>query len=122
MLRIAVSAYETGWGTLPVDWTFLKSQNQKEFKGYLHWNTFSSRAGSIPEWQQVYVTISVFDKAGNESNQVVFPITFGIGGAAVSYQPPAPFDQGSVAKLGNVNIELYDISRGLMWENTPTRN
>ncbi len=111
MLRIAVSAYEVGWGTLPVDWTYLKGQNQKEFKGYLQWNTFSSQAGSLPEWQQVYVTVSVFDKAGNESNEVVFPITFGIG-KGTSYQVAAPFDQGNVQRLAYLNIELFDVNRG----------
>jgi hypothetical protein len=121
MLRVAVSAYETGWGTLPVDWTYLKAQDQREFEGYLQWNTFSSNAGDIPEWQQVYVTISVFDKAGNESNQVVFPITFGIGGTTISYQPPSPFDQGKVARLGYVNIELYNVNRGYEWPNIGPR-
>jgi hypothetical protein len=109
MLRIAVSAYEVGWGTLPVDWTYLKGQNQKEFKGYLQWNTFSSKASYLNDGTQITMKVSVIDKAGNESNVVVFPFTFegGVKGQ-YQYKPPAPFDQGDIPRVGYIHTDLYE--------------
>jgi hypothetical protein len=41
--------------------------------------------------------VSVFDKAGNESNEVVFPFTFESGAKDPNnYQLPPPFDQGDL--------------------------
>ncbi len=78
MVRIASTADEVGYGHYPTDWIYLKPEYQKHFKGYIQWNTFSSKAGYLPEWTQISLKVSVFDKAGNESNEVVFPFTFEI--------------------------------------------
>ncbi len=109
MLRIAASVDQVGYGLYLADWIYLKPQYRKYFKGYLQWNTFSSKASFLSEWTQITLKVSVVDKAGNESNQVVFPFTFESGvPAQYHYTLPAPFDQGNVVKVGNVFIDLYE--------------
>jgi len=53
--------------------------------------------------------VSIFDKAGNESNEVVFPFTFesGVKGA-YQYNLPSPFDQGDLPRLGYIAIDLFE--------------
>ncbi len=109
MLRIASAVDQTGYGHYPTDWVYLKPQNQKYFKGYIQWNTFSSKTSYLTEWTQITLKVSVFDKAGNESNQVIFPFMFETGVTSVSpTNLPAPFDQGALTRLGYVHIDLYD--------------
>jgi hypothetical protein len=56
--------------------------------------------------------VSVVDKAGNESNEVVFPFTFESGvKSSYQYKLPTPFDQGNTVKVGNVFIDLYEPSQ-----------
>jgi hypothetical protein len=107
MLKIASVVDEEGYGHYPTDWTYLKPQYQKHFKGYLQWNTFSTKASYLPEWTRITLTVSVIDKAGNESNEVVFPFTFEITPEQYSYKLPSPFDQGDLPRLGYVMIDLY---------------
>ncbi len=107
MVRIASTVDEVGWGHYPTDWIYLKPQYQKHFKGYIQWNTFSSKAAYLPEWTQITLRVSVFDKAGNESNEVVFPFTFEITPEQYTYELPAPFDQEDVPRLGHVMIDLH---------------
>ena len=109
MLRIAAVVDQVGYGHYPTDWTYIKSQNQKHFKGYIQWNTFSSKASYLREWTQITLQVSVIDKAGNESNVVVFPFSFETG-VKGQYQsiPPAPFDQGDLPRVGYVHIDLFE--------------
>lgn len=111
MLRIAVAVDQVGGGRYPTHWTYLKKENQQRVKGYLQWNTFSSKAEYLPEWNYITVRVSVFDKAGNESNEVVLPFTF-VSGAPSQYKLPPPFDQGDVPRLGYIMTELYNPYRG----------
>jgi len=101
MLRIATVAYQDGYGRHRPDWVYLRPENQKHFRGYLQWNTF----GHIDEWTNVLLKVSVLDKAGNESNVVIFPIQF-VMEAYRKAQPPAPFNQGKIQRLGHVFIDL----------------
>lgn len=107
MLRIASVADETGYGRYPTDWIYLKSGYQKHFKGYIQWNTFSSNSSYLPEWTQITLKVSVLDKAGNESNVVVFPFSFEMAKNQYGYRLPAPFDQGDLPRLGYVSIDLF---------------
>jgi len=107
MLRIASVIDEVGYGHYPTDWIYLKPEYQKHFKGYIQWDTFSTKASYLPEWTQITLRVSVFDKAGNESSEVVFPFTFEITPEQYSYQLPAPFDQGDLSRLGYVMIDLF---------------
>jgi hypothetical protein len=112
MLRIASVVEQTGYGYYPTDWIYLKSPYQKQFKGYIQWNTFSSKTSYLTEWTQISLKDSVFDKAGNQSSEVIFPFTFEIGvKSPYQYTLPAPFDQGDLPRLGYVQIDLYDPTR-----------
>jgi hypothetical protein len=107
MDRIAVVVNQVGFGHYPTDWIFLKPMYRQQVIGYLQWNTFSSQTSYFPEWTRINVKVSIFDKAGNESNEVVFPFTFESG---VKHQEPsllpAPFDQGDLPRLGHISIDL----------------
>ena len=107
MTKIATTVDQVGYGHYPTDFIILKSEYRKYFKGYIQWNTFSSRASNMHEWVRNYVTVAVIDKAGNVSNEFMFPFTFetGVGPAP---KPPAPFDQGDLPKLGSISIDLFD--------------
>jgi hypothetical protein len=106
MLRIASVVEQTGYGHYPTNWTYLKPQYKGHFKGYLQWNTFSSKAGSLPEWTQITLYVSVLDRANNESNIVVFPFTFETG---VKSEPiPAPFNEKDLPRLGYVHTDLIN--------------
>ena len=111
MLRVALAVDQPGTARYPTDWIYLRPEYQKHFKGYIQWNTFSSKAPYLTEWRQITLTVSVFDKAGNESNEVVFPFTFQSGVKnPYQYELPAPFNEGNIPKLGNIFIDLYEPS------------
>jgi len=107
MLRIASMVDEVGYGQYPTDWIYLKPQDQKHFKGYIQWNTYSMNTSYLPEWTQITLKVSVFDKAGNESNEVAFPFTFETTPNEYAYTLPAPFNQGKLPRLGYVDVDLY---------------
>jgi hypothetical protein len=109
MLRIASVVDQPGYGRYPTDWIYLIPRYQKSFMGYIQWNTFSSKASTLREWTQITLTLSIIDKAGNESNLVVFPFTFESGVKdQYKYKLPAPFNEGDIPKLGNIFIDLYE--------------
>jgi TolB-like protein len=108
MFKIATVVDQAGYGRYPASWVYVKPTDRKHFKGYLQWNTFSSQTGILPEGSQIYLTVSVFNKFGIQSNAFAFPITFESGvKRASSYQVPSPFDQSDVTRLGYINIDLY---------------
>jgi hypothetical protein len=108
MLKIASVVDQVGYGHYPTDWIYLKPQYQQHFRGYLQWNTFSSSTSSMSEWTRVTLKVSVFDKAGNESNGVVFPFQF-VSEAIPESQPPPPFFEED-PRLGYLNTNLLDPS------------
>ncbi|MGZ3514999.1 MAG: hypothetical protein ACXU93_13720 [Thermodesulfobacteriota bacterium] len=109
MLKVASVVEQPAYGTYPTDWIYLKPAYQKSFKGYIQWNTFSSKTAYIKEWTEITLKVSVFDKAGNISNEVVFPFTFVSGTKSPdTYKPPDPFDQGNLPRLGYMNIDLFE--------------
>jgi hypothetical protein len=110
MLRIATVVEHTGYSRYPVDWVYLKPEHGRHFLGHLQWNTFSSNTARISEWTQVTLKVSVFDRAGNESNVVVFPLEF--VSEVVPHPPlPFPFGQGDIPRLGHVNVDLFETWR-----------
>jgi hypothetical protein len=109
MTRIATVVDQAGTGRYPTSWVYLKPADRKHFKGYLQWNTYSSRTPFVSEWTPITLTVSVFDKLGNGSNTFTFPITFESAVKPLSsYQVPPPFNQSDVKKLGFIDIELMD--------------
>ncbi len=112
MLAILSTVDQVGYGHYPTDWIYLKPQYQKNFKGYIQWNTFSSKAGYLPEWTEITLKVSVIDKAGKISNEVVFPFTFEITPEQYAYQIPPPFGEGKLPLLGHIMIDLYYPGQG----------
>ncbi len=107
MLRIASVVDQAGTGRYPTDWIYLKPQYQNHFKGFIQWNTYSTKAGHMLEGTPISLRVSVFDKSGSESNEVIFPFTFELTPGQYQYKLPPPFDQGDLAMLGNIMIDLY---------------
>ena len=107
MDKIAVVVDQTGHGHYPTDWVYLRPQFREHLIGYLQWNTFSSKASNLPDWTKITTKVSIFDKAKNESNQVVFPFTIESGSKNQEYQLPAPFDKENIPRLGHIMIDLY---------------
>jgi len=111
MVKIATVVDQAGLGRYPTSWVYLKPTDRKHFKGYLQWNTFSSKTPFVSEGTPVTLIVSVSDKFGNESNAFAFPVTFESGvKRASSYQVPSPFDQSDVRKLGYIDIDLMDLT------------
>ena len=65
----------------------------------------------MDEWNPDYPEVSIIDKAGNESNEVVFPFTF-VSGVKVQDELPATFDQGNIPRIGYISIDLVRPDRG----------
>jgi TolB-like protein len=111
MARIITEVDQAGYGRYPISSVSLKETDRKHFKGYLQWNTFSSKAATLSEGTPITLTIFVYDKSGNRSNSFTFPIMFESGVKHTSsYQLPSPFDQSDVRKLGSINVELMDVT------------
>ena len=109
MLSIACSVDQVGYGHYPTDRIYLKPKYQKHFKGYIQWNTFSSKAPYLRESTKITLKVSIIDRAENESNEVVFPFTFQNGvKSPYQYQLPAPFDQGDIPRVGYIDIDLFE--------------
>jgi hypothetical protein len=111
MAKIAVVVDQPGQGRYPTDFTLLKPLYRNHLKGYLQWNTFSSRGTALEEGDQIILRISVIDKVGNESREVVFPFTF-VSGVKDQSKPPAPFDQEGIPRLGYISIDLKGPGKG----------
>jgi hypothetical protein len=106
MSKIVSTVDQPGWGQYFSDTIAIKRQNQHHLKGYIQWNTFSKNAAYIRDFTPITLRVSIFDKAGNESNAVVFPFQF-VSRAAPKYELPSPFTKDDM-RLGYVNIDLYD--------------
>jgi hypothetical protein len=109
ILKIASVVSQPGYGYYPTDWVYLKRPYQKHLKGYLQWNTFSSKTNFLREWTQITLMVSIVDKAGNESNVVIFPFEFASGVKGLyTYKLPPPFDQGDLPRIGYIHIDLFE--------------
>jgi hypothetical protein len=106
MYKIVSTVDQPGWGRYFPDTILIKSQNRSHLKGYIQWNTFSSKAQSLREFTIITLKVSIFDKAGNESNVVVFPFEF-VSRGVPRYELPSPFNKDDM-RLGYININLYD--------------
>jgi hypothetical protein len=106
MLKIASVVDQPGYGRYPTGWLYIKPEYRKHLKGYIQWNTFSSKTPFLYEWSNITLRVSIIDKAGNESNEVAFPFTFEITPIQYAYNLPAPFDQGNLPRLGHIMINL----------------
>lgn len=108
--KIVTQVHQPGYGYYFPDFIILKPQHKKSFKGFIQWNTYSSKASFLDEWTWITVRVSVIDKKGLASNDFEFPFTFETGAGKIPH-PPAPLDQGDLPKIGSVSIDLYNSSR-----------
>ncbi len=106
MSKIVSTVDQPGWGPYFPDAILIKGQNQHHLKGYIQWNTFSKNAAHIRDFTPITLRVSIFDKAGNESNAVVFPFQF-VSRDVPKYELPSPFNKDDM-RLGYVNVDLYD--------------
>jgi len=109
MDKIETQIHQTGYGYYFPDFIILKPQYKKSFKGFIQWNTYSSKTTAMHEWMWVTVRVSVVNKKGVASNVFEFPFTFETR-AGEAPRPPAPFDQGDLPRIGTVSIDLYNPS------------
>jgi hypothetical protein len=106
MERIAVVINQVGYGPYFTDWIYLKPQFQKKFVGYLMWDT-GTGARVLPPWTKITINVTVYDRAGNQSNAVILPHTFTIGGPT-NLPMPSIFSHGNVPRLGYVDVNLVN--------------
>jgi len=107
MLKIACAVDQVGYGFYSRDFITIKPPDRRNLKGYIQWNTFSVRTHFLRDYTQISLKISIIDKAGNESKEVIFPFEF-VSGLAPESNPPAPFDKGDIPRLGNIMINLSE--------------
>jgi hypothetical protein len=107
MARIASVVHQRGYGSYPPDWIIVKAPYQKHLKGYIQWNTYSSKSSYLREWTDITLRLTIIDKAGNESSEVVFPFEF-VSGARREPKPAAPFNEENLPRLGYVHIDLLE--------------
>jgi len=109
MYKIASVVEQPGYGRYPTDWIIIKPQYRNRLTGYIQWNTFSSRSSDLREWTRITLKVSIIDKAGNESNEVIFPFTFETGvKSPYKYELPPPFNGGNLPRLGHIQIDLIE--------------
>ena len=106
MVKITSTVDQPGWGHYFTDTILIKPQNRNHLKGYVQWNTFSSNTSHIRDFTNITLKVSIFDKAGNESNVVVFPFQF-VSRSVAKYELPSPFNKDDM-RLGYIHIDLYD--------------
>jgi hypothetical protein len=102
---VAVVVDQPGVGRYPTDYILLDPQHRNHLKGFLQWNTFSSRGTVLKEGTQITVRVFIIDKAGNESNKVVLPFSF-VSGVEGQNRLPGLIDEANIPRLGFVSIQL----------------
>lgn len=107
MNYVSVAVDQAGQGRYLPDRILLDPQHRNHLKGFLQWNTFSSGAGALQEGTQITVRISIIDKPGNESKEVIFPFTF-VSGVKDQDKLPAPFDDTNIPRIGYISINLIN--------------
>ena len=106
MSKIVATVDQPGWGPYFSDTILIKPKDPHHLEGYLQWNTFSKNANNIRDFTNITLKVAVLDKAGNESNVVVFPFQF-VSRSVPEYELPPPFHKDD-PRLGYVNIDLYN--------------
>jgi hypothetical protein len=106
MHKIVSTVDQPGWGPYFPDIIMVKSKDQHHLKGYIQWNTFSKNAVQLRDFTPITLRVSILDKAGNESNAVIFPFQF-VSRDAPKFELPSPFSKDD-KRLGYVTIDLYD--------------
>jgi len=102
---VIIVADQTGLGRYPPDRILLDPQYRNHLKGFLQWNILGSRV--TPEGTRITLRISIIDKLGHESNEVIFPFAFE-SGVRGQDELPAPFGEGNLPRIGYLGIDLVN--------------
>ncbi len=113
MTKIAAVVDQPGQGHYPTDFVLLDPQHRNHLLGFLQWNTFSSRGSALRDGTQIRLRVSVIDRAGRESREVVFPFTF-LSGVTDQARTPPPFDRDNIARIGYLSVDLVTPEEGSM--------
>lgn len=106
MNYIFVVVDEPGYGSYPPDRVLLDPRYLSHLKGFLQWDRVRPGA-PLAEGTQIRVRISIADKAGNVSNEVVFPIAF-VSGISAQQDIPAPFDDFNIPRIGYAGVPQHE--------------
>jgi len=107
MRYIVATVKQAGVGVYPVSYTRIREENRKELSGYVYLNTFSNSNYSSLLYYGLILTIWIQDRAGNFSDPVEVPLTFG---SRVEAQAGPPAGAYQEKDLGPVMIFLRFIS------------
>ncbi len=108
---VAVVVDQPGVGRYPPDYILLDPQHRNHLKGFLQWNTHSSKGAVLREGSQITLRVSIIDKAGNKSNEVVFPFTF-VPETNDQDALRDPIDETIIPRLGHISIDLIGQDSG----------
>ncbi len=103
MNYVFVVVDQPGTGRYPTDGVRLDPQHRSHLKAFLQWNTASGGA-ALAEGTPITVRISIGDKAGNVSNEIVFPFTF-VSGISDQEDVRPPFHD-NLPRIGYVGVNL----------------
>ncbi len=102
---VIVMVDQPGVDRYPPDHILLDPEHRNHLKGFLQWNTHSSKGAALQEGTRITLRVSIIDKARNKSNEVVLPYTF-VSEASSQDELRDPIDEATIPRLGYISIEL----------------
>jgi hypothetical protein len=107
MKNIVATVKQAGVGVHPVSLTRIREANRKELSGYVYLNTMAGSSYSSLTFFNLTLTLWVQDRAGNFSDPVEVPLTFGSRVEAQAIPPGGAYQEQD---LGPVMIFLRTMS------------
>lgn len=107
MKNIVATVKQAGVGVHPVSFTRIQDGNRKELSGYVYLNTMGGSSYSTLTFYSLTLTLWVQDRAGNFSDPVEIPLTFG---SRVEVQASPSAGAYQEQDLGPVMIFLRSMS------------
>jgi hypothetical protein len=106
MKNILCSVDQPGVGTYPISITRIKTEDQKEFSGYIY--LFTGRVAGLFNMVNLTLNVQIEDQAGHHSAPVSFPLSMN---TRYSQEPP-PKDAFKEKDLGPIMIQLRTAQDG----------
>jgi uncharacterized protein YdbL (DUF1318 family) len=107
MQYIVATVKQAGADVYPVSLTRIREENRKELSGYVYLNTMGGSSYSTLTFYGLTLTLWVKDQAGNFSDPVEVPLTFGSRVEAQALPPAGAYQDQD---LGPVMIFLRSMS------------
>jgi hypothetical protein len=107
MRNVVAVVKQAGVGVSPVSFTRIREENRKELSGYVYLNTMGGSSYSSLTFYGLTLTLWVQDRAGNFSDPVEFPLTFGSRVEAQAVPPAGAYQEQD---LGPVMVFLRSMS------------